>query len=606
VEGPEPRPQGLTEEEKQKLKDYAAKAMALMVERRNTMRQKLSRSPDPVVLRHAGVTTNLGVHMLYANECLTAMKLFQESLQTLMYVEGDSQSGLPSKERQEQMEKLHALFSTGMLTEQSRQVLVEGVKSLYHLVADDNVMKHLPGTPKPGMKHDSCVDNSIPGLFPQDSKFKSGHTRYPLSFGEPFKINLYSPPGDNTIDFQQFTIPLYQCSKATMYNMGLIHYHWGSADSAVQFFDLAASLSHKKPQTDALSFDPVVLACLNNIAQINLQYRRPVDAMEMLSDALTRGNAALAKLYASNSQSVSPNSSSSSICSDEPTDNPNDICRTLRLRKKLSRTLLNMGHVHFYNCNYDAAITTCKDALRLMHTNMDDPEVAAMWYNMAVLDFHKGEKMDSLKHLDKFLEMSRLLQGPDSTQIAEALHRRGQILYEIGDLYQCIKPLNEALTIRRQKYGADHPLAAETLFALGKAYLAREEFEFALNAYYQCLAIQRKTSPDEEISFDVAQTLLDIGRAHHAQGNFKEALTVYREASQLTKRFFGERHAFVARIENIIGTLCLECGLVEESVAAFKEAAEIRQEQGLPVNMNVAADEFASSRRNTNDVAPPA
>lgn len=608
MEGPDPRPEGLTEEEKLKLKEYAAKAMALMVERRNVMRQKLSRSPDPVVLRHAGVTTNLGVHMLYANQCLTAMKLFQEALQTLMYVEGDNQSGLPGKERQEQMEKLHALFSTEMLTDQSRQVLVDGVNSLYQMVAEDSATKHLPGIPKPGEKHDSCVDNSIPGLFPQDTKFKIGRASYPLSFGEPFKINLYSPPGDNTIDFKQFTIPLYQCSKATMFNMGLIHYHWGSADSAVQFFDLAASLSHKKPQTDALAFDPVVLACLNNIAQINLQYRRPADAMEMLADALTRGNAALAKLYASHSHSVSPNSSSSSLCShsEEQPDNPSDITRTLRLRKKLSRTLLNMGHVHFYNCNYDAAITTCKDALRLMHTNLDDPEVAAMWYNMAVLDFHKGDKMASLKNLEKFLEMSQHLQGPDNIQVAEALHRRGQILYEIGDLYQCIKPLNEALIIRQKKYGDDHPLSAETLFAIGKAYLAREEFEYALNAYNQCLAIQRKHSPDDESSFDVAQTLLDIGRAHHAQNNFKDALVVYREAADLTRKFFGDRHAFVARIQNIIGSICAESGLIDESVAAFKEAAEIRTEQGLPVHMNTAADDFVNSSNTSNSVAPPA
>jgi hypothetical protein len=42
VEGPEPRPQGLNAQEQEKLKEYAAKTMALMVERRKNLRDRLS------------------------------------------------------------------------------------------------------------------------------------------------------------------------------------------------------------------------------------------------------------------------------------------------------------------------------------------------------------------------------------------------------------------------------------------------------------------------------------------------------------------------------------------------------------------------------------
>jgi hypothetical protein len=50
-----------------------------------------------------------------------------------------------------------------------------------------------------------------------------------------------------------------------------------------------------------LGLDPVVLGCLNNMAQINLQYGIPTMRW-MLTDALTRGKAALAATYGEDDQ----------------------------------------------------------------------------------------------------------------------------------------------------------------------------------------------------------------------------------------------------------------------------------------------------------------
>lgn len=113
IEGPEPRPEGLTPQETARLKEYAERAMALMVERRKALKDRLDNNVVSIELqRHAAVTTNLGA-ILYAdyNDPINAMRLYQEAVQTLMYVEGENQGGTPSKERQEIMSQLLGLLS---------------------------------------------------------------------------------------------------------------------------------------------------------------------------------------------------------------------------------------------------------------------------------------------------------------------------------------------------------------------------------------------------------------------------------------------------------------------------------------------------------------
>ena len=404
----------------------------------------------------------------------------------------------------------------------------------------------------------------------------------------------------SNLDDRAYIIPLEQCSKATLFNMGLVHYHWGSEDSAMQFFDLAASLSQQQNPTQ---FDPVILGCLNNMAQIHLQHGRSQDAMDLMADALTRGNAALTSIYSNDA------SNDRSAVMDEIDDEyeeedevairkaQDDVRRTRRLRRKLARTVMNIGHVHFFKCDYDASLSTCNDALKLLHTDMQEPEVAAAWYNMALLYYHKGEKRTALDYLDRFLNLADTVLPPGGfyLQIADGLQRKGKILFEIGDLQSCMLPLNDALKIRKIVLSESHASVAETLCLIGKVLQEKEQYDFALNALEKGLAVQRQslarthaqTGEEQAISFDVAQTLLEIGRAHHALRNLEHSLKAYLEVMDLTRKFFGDSHPFVARIGNIIGNLHLEMGDSEKSILYFKDAAKILLEQGIAVDIAV-------------------
>jgi tetratricopeptide (TPR) repeat protein len=449
--------------------------------------------------------------------------------------------------------------------------------------------------------------NSVPGIFILSSVLQGAPSQVriqSLTFNEAFEVSLLvaeafdpsKPNQSKQLDDVSFIIPLNQCSKATLFNMGLVHYQWGSADIAMQYFDLAASLSQTN---DPTHFDPVILGCLNNMAQVNLQYGRSTEAMELLSDALTRGNAALTNIYEDGCDDTSCSSNESfDHVSDAKMDSmeersANDRRRTLRLRRKLARTLLNIGHVHFYKCDYDTTMSTLVDAINLLHTDIEVIEVASIWYNMALVQYYKGEKLQALGNVDKFLELTNriLCNNTNHIQIADALHRKGKILFELGDTNESMTYLNGALQLRREILGEMDPAVAESMCVIGKVLLQRNEYDVALEAFKMGLAVQRETLATKSIigndtqllTFEVAQTLLEIGRVYHAKNDLNQALTAYIEVGALARKFFGDRHTFVARIDTIVGNLYLNLGDVEKSKYYLDEANAIQEEEGKTI-----------------------
>lgn len=641
IEGPDPRPEGLTKEEQIKLKEFAAKAMKLMVERRSTVmvRAHLSTNlpQNTHIRRHAAVTTNLGalIYQNYFDESVTAMKCFQESVQTVMHLEEEpsnaanntasdmSDEDKPasvsppiflSKERQEGLYTLLECMKAAGSREQMDSLLEK--VHVYFPTNSDSTMQ----TPPIHADH-IPRENSVPGIFSLSSVLQQGAPSQVrmqgLTFNEAFEVSLVvaeafdpaNPNQTNQLDDISFIIPLNQCSKATLFNMGLVHYQWGSADVAMQYFDLAASLSQTN---DPTHFDPVILGCLNNMAQVNLQYARSAEAMELLSDALTRGNAALTNIYGCGGDDISISSNESDTIMQEPNEvdstedrNASDRRRTLRLRRKLARTLLNIGHVHFFKCEFETAKKTLIDAINVLHTDLELIEVASIWYNMALVQYYTGDKVNALMNIEKFLALAQklLCSSTKHIQIADALHRKGKILFELGSMTnnynsmnESMTHLNDALKLRRELLGEADPAVAESLCMIGKVLLQHNEHEKALQAFQMGLAVQRETlatkairgtQEDQLLSFEVAQTLLEIGRVYHAQNDLNKALLAYLEVDELTRKFFGPSHMFVRRIDTIIGNLYMDLGDTEKSKYYLDAAYQIQQQAAAtPVDGN--------------------
>jgi hypothetical protein len=76
--------------------------------------------------------------------------------------------------------------------------------------------------------------------------------------------------------------------------------------------------------------------------------------------------------------------------------------------------------------------------------------------------------------------------------------------------------------------------------------------------------------------------IIDCRDHLHAQGEWIKSLEVYEVVGSVTRKWFGDRHPFVARLDIIIGNLYLETGNVNNSLRLFTEAPKIDEELGLP------------------------
>ena len=154
---------------------------------------------------------------------------------------------------------------------------------------------------------------------------------------------------------------------------------------------------------------------------------------------------------------------------------------------------------------------------------------------------------------------------------------KGQILFELGQ--ECMIPLQECLRIRKLNYGDCHGLVAEALALIGKVQLAKNEVDPAAVTLTDCVGVQRKLLEGNDLTFDTAQTLLDLARVHQAKGDMEAALNTYLEVIEWTRKFFGEKHAFVARIATIVGNLYAEAGHEDKAKPFLEEANHILKEQ---------------------------
>jgi tetratricopeptide (TPR) repeat protein len=374
------------------------------------------------------------------------------------------------------------------------------------------------------------------------------------------------------------------------------------------------------------------------LLQIHLQYGQSDDAMKMLTETLERGNRALAAIYrqieteqsellATTKTVTTSGTATTTTTTNRPTpeddhdshiDGDNggddeydyerleeisddleqrDMFRTVRLRRKLARTLINIAHVHYFNCNYDAAMASLKGAIPLVDAKvMTGRTLAAIWYNMSLVFYNKGGVeqgmlQEALVHLDKFLELATKLNGPDHLQNSNALYRKARVLVEMGNTNAAMEPIEESLRIRKLKLDENHGRISEALGLKGKILLSRNECDAALDALNTCFEMQCKQQQqqqlksggdaggdDQHLTFEMAQTLLDIGQALHIQGHVDASIEKYLEVLEWLRKFFGPKHAFVARVDGIIGNIYVEAGKMQEAKPFLDEAAAIQQE----------------------------
>lgn len=215
----------------------------------------------------------------------------------------------------------------------------------------------------------------------------------------------------------------------------------------------------------------------------------------------------------------------------------------------------------------------------------------------------RGNQVTAREILDKGTDKIRAeLKDQPETQ-ATLLHTIGEVFYSLGLYERSATLLEEAVQLRRQTLGNEHPDLARTLTALAQSLFDLGQNDRTEALTREALAIRRKAFGNEHR--EVAESLNDLALLTKLKGDFATAEPLYRETIAVQRKLSGNDSLEVATPLHNLGVLLSDKKDFAGAEAAEREALEIRRKRLGPDAPDVAMTmhNLASMLRNKGDIA---
>lgn len=223
-------------------------------------------------------------------------------------------------------------------------------------------------------------------------------------------------------------------------------------------------------------------------------------------------------------------------------------------------------------------------AIRRRRPPMGKPAVESLVQLARALEL-KGERKEAGDLFAEALRTARSLG--DRATIAGVLHRtaifdRQESRPEISE-----KNFREALKLRRETLGADHPDVAVTLNDFGLFLLEQGRFAEAEANLHQAEKIERRLYGQSHP--DLAITLNNLALLRQRQARPKEAESLFRRALAMLASTTSPAHPLRATVGQNLGDLLAETGRVDEAESLFRQALDLRRRALPPGHPDTAA-----------------
>lgn len=158
---------------------------------------------------------------------------------------------------------------------------------------------------------------------------------------------------------------------------------------------------------------------------------------------------------------------------------------------------------------------------------------------------------------------------------ARLLQTIADTLVDLGLLDRATKPQEEAVRIRRERLGNDHPSTLTSINNLGTLLQDQGKLSEAESFLNQALQGFRHVLGDSHP--DTLAAINNFGTVRLAQGRFAEAEAYYREALHGRRRVLGEDHPRTMTSLNNLGHLLYRQDKFADAERCFREALEVKR-----------------------------
>ncbi len=215
---------------------------------------------------------------------------------------------------------------------------------------------------------------------------------------------------------------------------------------------------------------------------------------------------------------------------------------------------------------------------------LGQPAVEALMQLARALEL-KGERNEAAELFAEALAAARRVG--DRATIAAVLHRTA--IFDRQDHRPEISEqrFREALALRRETLGADHPDVAVTLNDLGLFLLEQGRFAEAEKRLREAEAIERHLYGASHP--DLATTLNNLGLLRGRQNRPKEAEELFQNAVAMLQATTAAEHPLRATVGQNLGDLLQNQGRQDEAEKLYRQALDLRQRALPPGHPDTAA-----------------
>jgi tetratricopeptide (TPR) repeat protein len=200
--------------------------------------------------------------------------------------------------------------------------------------------------------------------------------------------------------------------------------------------------------------------------------------------------------------------------------------------------------------------------------------------------YNAGKRAEVEPFAREALRLRREALGPDHPDVASSLDDLGAVLINDGDLAGAEKLTREAVAIKRKALPAGDPKLAVGLSNLGFILWRKGELKEAEALYREALSIDRQSLGNEHPEIPIK--LLNIGVLYRDLGRPAEAEALAREAVAIRRKILGGQHSDISDALDVVAGALEDQGRHAEAETLLREALEIATRAYGEVNMNTA------------------
>ncbi len=212
---------------------------------------------------------------------------------------------------------------------------------------------------------------------------------------------------------------------------------------------------------------------------------------------------------------------------------------------------------------------------------------ASLFNNLALVHSAQSNFEEALQFNEQALAIREEVLGPDHPEVAATLNNLAVVQRALGSYVSASASYERALAIGEAALGPDHPGVATTLNNLGLLYLTQGIYPQSQSAFERALKIRRAALGARHI--EVATTLNNLGYLQYVRGAYGEAQDLLEQALAIREAALGPDHREVATTLSNLGLVRLTRGDHEGARALFKRAFTIRERVLQPGHPGMAS-----------------